>query len=92
VLFLSYFNLPGTLGWFLTGRVLRRRTLKPRHVRLYDRWVIPWLSRLEERWTPPLGQSLMAIARKIEPALNPRLHGISALQSGSETRPGAGKG
>jgi SAM-dependent methyltransferase len=92
VLFLSYFNLPGTLGWFLTGRVLRRRTLKPRHVRLYDRWVIPWLSRLEERWTPPLGQSLMAIARKIEPALKPRSHGISALQSGSETRPGAGNG
>jgi hypothetical protein len=52
--------------------VLRRRTLEPRQVRLYDRWVIPWLSRVEERWAPPLGQSLMAIARKIEPALNSR--------------------
>jgi len=72
ILFLSYFNLPGILGWFLTGRVLRRGTLKPRQVRLYDRWVVPWLSRLEGRWAPPLGQSLMAIARKIEPALSPR--------------------
>jgi SAM-dependent methyltransferase len=72
ILLLSYFNLPGILGWFFTGRVLRRKTLKPRHVRLYDRWVVPWLSRLEGRWAPPLGQSLMAIARKIEPALRPR--------------------
>lgn len=82
ILLLSYFNLPGILGWFLTGRVLRRRTLKPRHVRLYDRWVVPWLSRLEGRWPPPFGQSLMAVARKIEPTLKPRLHGTSALQSG----------
>jgi SAM-dependent methyltransferase len=71
ILVLSYFNLPGILGWFLTGQVLRRRTLEPRHVRLYDRWVVPWLSRVEERWTPPFGQSLMAVARKIEPALKP---------------------
>jgi SAM-dependent methyltransferase len=63
---LSYLNLPGIAGWLLTGRVLRRTTLKSRDVRLYDRWVIPWLSRLEGRWEPPCGQSLIVIARKIE--------------------------
>jgi SAM-dependent methyltransferase len=63
---LSYLNLPGIAGWLLTGRVLRRTTLKSRYVRLYDRWVIPWLSRLEGRWEPPCGQSLLVIARKLE--------------------------
>jgi SAM-dependent methyltransferase len=64
---LAYVNLLGIVGWFLTGRVLRRKTLKSAHVRWYDRWVIPWLSRLEGRWEPPCGQSLIVIARKFAP-------------------------
>ncbi len=64
ILRLSYLNLPGIVGWFLTGRVLRRRTLKSYYVRLYDQWIIPWLSRLEGRWEPPCGQSLIAVAYK----------------------------
>jgi SAM-dependent methyltransferase len=65
---LTYVNLVGIAGWFLTGRVLGRTTLKSGYVRWYDRWVIPWLSRLEGRWEPPCGQSLIAIARKCDPA------------------------
>jgi SAM-dependent methyltransferase len=61
---LAYVNLLGIAGWFLTGKVLRRMTLESRHVRWYDQWVIPWLSRLEERWEPPCGQSLIVIAQK----------------------------
>ena len=60
----AYTNLPGVLAWYLSGRVLRRRTVSARDARLYDRWMIPWISRLERVWTPPLGQSLIAIARK----------------------------
>jgi SAM-dependent methyltransferase len=66
IIHLAYANLLGIAGWFLTGRVLRRTTLKSRYVRWYDRWVIPWLSRLERRWEPPLGQSLIVIARKLK--------------------------
>ena len=73
---LAYVNLLGIAGWFLTGRVLRRMTLQPRYVRWYDQWVIPWLSRLEERWEPPCGQSLIVIAQKFEPT--------GGLVSGSE--------
>jgi SAM-dependent methyltransferase len=65
---LAYVNLLGIAGWFLTGRVLGRTTLKAGYVRWYDRWVIPWLSRLEGRWEPPCGQSLIVIARKCDPA------------------------
>lgn len=61
---LRYVNFPGVLTWFLAGKVLRRRTLRPRDVRLYDQWAVPWLTRLEKHWEPPIGQSLIAIARK----------------------------
>jgi SAM-dependent methyltransferase len=60
----AYTNLPGVAAWWLSGRVLRRRTVSARDARLYDRWVIPWVSALERVWTPPVGQSLIAIARK----------------------------
>jgi ubiquinone/menaquinone biosynthesis C-methylase UbiE len=64
---LAYVNLLGIGGWWLSGRVLRRKTLQARYVRWYDRWVIPWLSKLEERWQPPCGQSLIVTARKRKP-------------------------
>lgn len=60
---LRYVNLPGVLAWFITGRVLRKKTLNPADVAAYDRLVIPWLMKLERRWSPPLGQSLLAVAQ-----------------------------
>jgi SAM-dependent methyltransferase len=61
---LRYLNSAGVAAWFLAGRVLRRTTLGRRQVRFYDRWVIPWLRRVESVVRPPIGQSLLAIARK----------------------------
>jgi SAM-dependent methyltransferase len=61
---IRYFNLLGVISWFLLGKVLRRKTIRPGGVKLYDRWVVPWLSRLERRWEPPLGQNLLAIGQK----------------------------
>ena len=63
---LRYFNFPGVAAWFLAGRVLRQRTLPPAMVKLYDRLVVPWASRLE-RGNPPVGQSLVGIAIKPVP-------------------------
>ena len=63
VIRLRYFNFPGVVTWFLAGRVLRWRTLGPAAVKLYDRLVVPWASRLEGV-EPPVGQSLVAIATK----------------------------
>lgn len=59
---LRYFNLPGVVTWALAGKVLRRPTMFPRDVRLYDRLVVPWWRRVEDRLSPPIGQSLLAIA------------------------------
>ena len=61
---LRYFNMPGVLTWFLAGRVLRLTSVRHSDVQKYDRWVMPWVSRLERKWSPPMGQSLLAIARK----------------------------
>lgn len=63
-----YLNFAGIFTWLLAGRVLRKRTLHPAQVRFYDRWMVPWVSRAEKLWEPPLGQSLLAIARKPLPA------------------------
>jgi SAM-dependent methyltransferase len=60
---LRYINFPGVLAWFVAARILRRETIRTSDVRAYDRWVVPWLSRLERYWEPPLGQNLLVIAR-----------------------------
>jgi SAM-dependent methyltransferase len=59
-----YVNMLGVLTWYLAGKVLRKRTLKPQDVRLYDKLVVPWMSMLERHWDTPIGQSLICIGRK----------------------------
>jgi len=61
---LHYLNFPGVFSWFLAGKVLRWRTLQPKSVRAYDRWFVPWVSKLERYWKPIIGQSLIAVGRK----------------------------
>jgi SAM-dependent methyltransferase len=79
---LSYMNFLGIAGWLLTGKVLRRKTLKSAYVRLYDRGIIPWLTRLEGCWEPPFGQSLIAIARKLEAPPSGSFQDSRALRRG----------
>ena len=69
---LHYLNFVGVAAWFAAGRVFRRRTLGRSQVRFYDRWVIPWLRRIESRVHPPVGQSLLAIARKRRLSTRPK--------------------
>ena len=62
---LRYVNAAGVVGWFVAGKILRQRTLAARQVQVYDRLIIPWLSKIESLWSPPFGQSLLAVARKV---------------------------
>jgi SAM-dependent methyltransferase len=59
-----YLNFPGIISWFLAGKILRQQTLGMRQVRFYDTWAIPVIARIEHFCSPPLGQSILAIARK----------------------------
>jgi 2-polyprenyl-3-methyl-5-hydroxy-6-metoxy-1,4-benzoquinol methylase len=59
---IEYFNLAGALGWWFTGRVLRRRVIPARSFRLYDA-LVP-LVRLERLLPWRVGQSLIAIGER----------------------------
>jgi SAM-dependent methyltransferase len=61
---IHYFNLPGVLAWWVSGVLLRRRTVTARDARLYDRWAVPVVRAVESRWHPPLGQSLLVVATR----------------------------
>ena len=61
---LAYVNMLGAVAWLMSGLILRRKTLTPAMVKLNDRILIPVAARFERRLQPPLGQSLIAVARK----------------------------
>ncbi len=64
VMKLFYMNSIATIGWFLNNRVLNRTDQSSSQVRIFDRWVVPWLSRVERLVRPPFGLSLIAVAQK----------------------------
>src|SRR6266849_4959915 len=57
-----YINLIGVPGWFLSGRLLRRKTVTGLQARLND-LLVPVL-RLERHFRPSFGMSLLAVGRK----------------------------
>lgn len=59
-----YFNLPGILGWYVNGRIFRRRIIPTWQLRIYN-LLVPWL-KLEGRFTLPVGMSMIAVGRKSE--------------------------
>lgn len=60
---LRYVNLPGVFAWFLAGTILRKRTISPRAAAFYDKCVVPLVRAIESRIGPPIGQSLVLIAK-----------------------------
>jgi SAM-dependent methyltransferase len=60
---LRYYNLVGYFLWFLSFRLLKKRSFDISAVRLFDRGIFPLMHAFETRvFAPPIGQSLMAIA------------------------------
>jgi SAM-dependent methyltransferase len=58
----SVFNLIGALGWYVNSRLLKRNTVPGVQSRLYDK-LVP-VFRLEERFEPSVGLSLLAVGRR----------------------------
>ncbi len=56
-----FLNRPGVFGWFVNGRIFRRRVLPRGQLRLFN-LLLPLLKR-EEKRPPRYGMSLLAIAR-----------------------------
>lgn len=58
-----YVNLVGALGWFLNGRLLGQ-TVPPRGQLAWFNRLVPLLQWIEQRVPPPIGVSLVSIARQ----------------------------
>jgi SAM-dependent methyltransferase len=60
---LQWMNLVGIPGWFVNGKLLRRRAMPPLQLRIYDQ-LAPWIARAESRVKLPVGMSLFCVARR----------------------------
>lgn len=70
------FNRASVPGWWLNGRVLKRRSFSRIQLKIFDT-AVPLLRHVDH-WLPYGGQSLIAIARRPEsPARRPRADGAS---------------
>lgn len=58
-----YVNAPGLVAWTVGMRLLRMTPREGVALRSWDRAVIPAARRVEARWRPPFGQSVLAVAR-----------------------------
>ena len=59
-----YMNLIGFFGWWANARIFRRETQSEVQIDLFDRYIVPTMSTLENIAAPPFGQSLFAVLRK----------------------------
>ncbi len=62
----EWMNLIGIPGWFLNGKLMKRRVMPPLQLRLYDT-VAPMLARAESKVKLPIGLSLFCVARSRGP-------------------------
>lgn len=61
---LCYFNFVGYFAWWVNFCLLKKRTFSLNSVRFFDRCIFPVAHVLERKLAyPPIGQSLMAVAR-----------------------------
>jgi 2-polyprenyl-3-methyl-5-hydroxy-6-metoxy-1,4-benzoquinol methylase len=61
---LHYVNFAGFFGWWLNSHVFRREAQSEGQIEVFDRCLVPILSRFEGLARPPFGQSLFAVLRK----------------------------
>jgi hypothetical protein len=59
-----YVNAAGFFGWWVNSHILRRRAQSEKQIEIFDRYLVPLLSRLEGMVTPPFGQSLLVVLEK----------------------------
>ncbi|MCL4872250.1 MAG: methyltransferase domain-containing protein [Anaerolineae bacterium] len=57
----KYLNVLGAIGWFLNGRLLRRRVPPSGQLKTFNK-IVPVLKTLERSVPPPFGISLMTVA------------------------------
>ncbi len=61
---IRYVNSVGALAWWVLAKQLGKIPTKRWSALTYDRAVVPVLRRLEDRWEPPFGQSILCVAER----------------------------
>jgi SAM-dependent methyltransferase len=62
---MHYFNFVGFFGWWANSHVFKRQAQSPLQIKMFDTYVVPWLSRIEALAPPPFGQSLFVVLQKL---------------------------
>jgi len=65
---ISYMNCIAPFGWFLNNRILKKQEESLSQVIFYDRFVVPWLRKVEQIFIPPFGLSLVVVVEKFNTA------------------------
>ena len=65
------YNFVGIWGWWWNAKFARRKNQSCGQIRFFDHWIVPALSRLEKFLPPPVGQTLLFVARLPAPAAEP---------------------
>ncbi|MDR3719250.1 MAG: class I SAM-dependent methyltransferase [Bryobacteraceae bacterium] len=65
---LRFMNSVGFFGWWFNARVRKAAGQSEDQIRLFDRYVVPAMRRIEAVVPPPFGQSLFAVLTKPEGA------------------------
>jgi len=61
---LHYINFPGMFGWYINGKILKKKMVDSNSLKLYDK-VIPIFFGIENIIHPPMGLSVFCVAEKI---------------------------
>jgi SAM-dependent methyltransferase len=62
---MCYVNAPGFFLWWLGMRVLKLSPADSAMTAIFDRYAVPVIRAIESRLTPPFGQSIFAVVRKL---------------------------
>lgn len=61
---LNYMNSIGLLGWWVNAKVISRQAQSESQILIFDRLIVPVMSRIESLAPPPFGQSIFAVLEK----------------------------
>jgi SAM-dependent methyltransferase len=61
---MHYLNFAGFFGWWMNSHVFKREAQSHSQIKIFDTYIVPWLSRIEAFVPPPFGQSLLVVLQK----------------------------
>ncbi|HEY1718994.1 MAG TPA: methyltransferase domain-containing protein [Verrucomicrobiae bacterium] len=64
---IRYFNFVGLCGWWWNAKFAPREKQSDAQIHFFDRFLVPWLSVAERILPAPIGQSLLAVGKKLKP-------------------------